>query len=106
LKGYITEPTMQIERKGFDTETVPNRLKDHPWRRTASGWCPPGDERRFCVLDVSDARQQDCAYFGALQAEIDAEALPRCCKNCSGATSASSTFRRAPRTGGPRRPEG
>ncbi len=71
LKAYITEPTIMLERKGFDAEQVPNRLKII--MASNNDWVVPAglDERRFCVLAVSDVRQQDATYFGELQKEID-----------------------------------
>lgn len=70
LKALITEPTLPIERKFFNVETVPNRVK--LIMASNNEWVVPAgmDERRFCVLAVSDARQQDSAYFSALQTEM------------------------------------
>ncbi|CAD5374839.1 hypothetical protein RA210_U70155 [Rubrivivax sp. A210] len=71
LKGLVTEPTIAIERKGVDVTTAINRLAIVI---AANGeWVVPAgaDERRFFVVDVSAARAQDHAYFGALKAWID-----------------------------------
>ena len=71
LKGVITEPELSIERKNFDVEFVPNKLKIIMASNNA--WVVPAglDERRFCVLAVSNIRQQDTAYFKQLRNEID-----------------------------------
>ena len=71
LKRMITEPTIMIERKGFDSEMAPNRL--HIVMASNSDWVIPAgiDERRFAVLDVDGAKQQDERYFGAIQNELD-----------------------------------
>jgi hypothetical protein len=71
LKGLITEPTIMIERKGFDAETQPNRIKLVV--ASNSEWVVPAgaDERRYFVLQVSDMKKQDDAYFTALANEIE-----------------------------------
>lgn len=71
LKRLITEPTLMIERKGFDSEMVQNCL--HVLIASNSEWVIPAgvDERRFLVLDVDDAKQQNHAYFAALHREIE-----------------------------------
>lgn len=70
LKGLITEPSITIERKGVDAVSVPNRLK--VMMASNAEWVIPAgtDERRYFVLDVSDAKQQDRAYFSKLQARV------------------------------------
>lgn len=71
LKGLITEPALAIEPKFFNVEMAPNRLKVA--MASNSEWVVPAgiDERRFCVIDVSDARQQDTTYFQNLVQELD-----------------------------------
>lgn len=72
LKRLITEPTLTIERKGIDPVEEANCIhliiagnEDH--------LVPAGvDERRFAVLDVSDARQGDMEHFRALAQEFAA----------------------------------
>lgn len=70
LKGMITESKVIIEPKGKDTYEIDN----HARIIFASNerWVVPAgpDARRFCVLDVSDARMGDRAYFDALRAEV------------------------------------
>ena len=75
LKALITEPTLMIEPKGVDAFAMPNRLKivmssNNEWVVPASS-----DERRYFVLDVSDIRKGDYAYFEKLKAAIDGEEL-------------------------------
>jgi hypothetical protein len=71
LRGLITEDVLAIEGKFKDTIQTRNRL--HILMASNSEWVVPAalDERRFFVLDVSDAHKQDKAYFGAIQKELD-----------------------------------
>lgn len=71
LKGLVTEPTITIERKGVDAFTARNRLKI--MMASNSDWVVPAgtDERRYLVLDVSDVKKQDHAYFSALNAHME-----------------------------------
>ena len=70
LKGLITEPTITIEMKNVDSYTANNYIRLIV--ATNEEWAVPAmsKERRFCVLDVSDARQQDRAYFAAIENEM------------------------------------
>jgi hypothetical protein len=70
LKGMATEPHIQIERKGVDSEKVPNRLK--VLIASNGDWIVPvsKDDRRFFVLEVSDERKGGVAYFKALREAI------------------------------------
>ena len=75
LKALITERTIMIEPKGVDAFQMPNRLKilmasNNDWVVPASA-----DERRYFVLDVSDERKGDNAYFKALAAAIEGDEL-------------------------------
>lgn len=71
LKTLITEPTVMIERKHRDVFSVPNRV--HLMMATNNDWAAPVslDDRRFCVIDVPDARVGDDRYFANLNFEID-----------------------------------
>jgi hypothetical protein len=71
LKGLITEPTITIEMKGVDSYTVPNYIRLIV--ATNEEWAVPAmsKDRRYCVLDVSDERQQDREYFAAIANEMD-----------------------------------
>lgn len=75
LKGLITEPTLTIEGKGRDVVFVRNML--HILMASNNDWVVPAglEERRFCVLDVSDKRIQDKAYFTALAEEMETGGL-------------------------------
>lgn len=63
LKMLITEELITFEAKGVDAEPGPNYT--HILMASNSAWVVPAgtDERRFFVLDVSDARRQDSDYF-------------------------------------------
>jgi hypothetical protein len=65
LQGMITEPTLPIERKGFDLILVPNYL--HVLMLAEPGWVIPAGkhERRYAAFAVSDARMRDREYFNA-----------------------------------------
>jgi Family of unknown function (DUF5906) len=71
LKAIITEPTLQIERKGIDTFTAPNRM--HIFLSSNNAWVIPAgaDARRFFVLDVGDAHKQDHGYFAAIDRQME-----------------------------------
>jgi hypothetical protein len=78
LKDMITGDYLPIEFKGIETFRVRNHV-----RLLVTGnpdWLVPAamEERRFCVLDASDAHREDFDYFAAIDAEMDnggAEAL-------------------------------
>ena len=77
LKSQITSTTMNLERKGFDVETVPSRLTlviisndDHIIDAT-------GDERRYFPLEVSDQYIGDTGYFDDLYKAINGDEI-RC----------------------------
>ena len=71
LKGLITEPTIPIERKGCDIKSVRNLL--HIVMASNNDWVVPAstDERRYCVLNVSDLHIDDKPYFDALSNETE-----------------------------------
>lgn len=66
LKSLVTEPTIFVEPKGVDAETAPNCL--HIVMASNEDWVVPAgvDERRFFVVDVSEKRIRDAAYFAKL----------------------------------------
>ena len=74
IKAIHTEPTLQVEPKGIDTKTVPNRL--HIITASNEDWVVPAgiDERRFAIFDVAQEIPGP-EYFAALCAEIDAGGL-------------------------------
>jgi phage/plasmid-associated DNA primase len=71
LKGLITEDMVQLEPKGVDSFSVRNRVKI--MIASNNDWVVPatGDERRFFMPTVSDARKGDRAYFNALYKALD-----------------------------------
>ena len=75
LKALITERSLMIEPKGVDCFQMPNRLKILMASNTE--WVVPAsaDERRYFVLDVSDCRKGDEAYFSKLAAAIEGDEL-------------------------------
>lgn len=71
LKALITEPTLTIEAKGIDAEAAPNFL--HVGIASNEDWVVPAsaDERRYVVLEASDAVMQDTGYFRKLKRDLD-----------------------------------
>ncbi len=71
LKSLITEDTIQIEMKGKDLVTFKNYMRLIV--SSNNDWVVPAgsEERRFFVLDVSEARMQDRAYFASIISEMD-----------------------------------
>jgi hypothetical protein len=72
LQGMITEPTLPIERKGFDLILVPNYL--HVVMLAEPGWVIPAGryERRYAAFAVSETKRKDREYFKALHHQINA----------------------------------
>ena len=73
LQGIITEPTLPIERKGFDLISVPNYL--HVLMLAEPGWVIPAGrhERRFAAFAISDVYRGDRPYFKALYGQIEGD---------------------------------
>ena len=72
LKDLVTGKTHPIEFKGKEAFWINNYV-----RLFVTGnpdWVVPAgfEERRFATLDAGDERQQDYAYFAAIDAEMDA----------------------------------
>jgi hypothetical protein len=67
LKHLITSETVQIQRKYADTIEHPNYVR--LLITSNADWVVPAgvNERRFAVLNVSEVRRNDLAYFGALR---------------------------------------
>lgn len=67
LKALITEETMMIEKKGYDAYTIKNYT--NIIFATNNEWSVPAskDERRYCVLKVSNKVQQNHNYFNKLK---------------------------------------
>ena len=86
LKAIITERTRVLERKGFDAVEVPNMLRvvmatNNAWAAHAAA-----EERRFCVLDVSDARAGDRNISTGSPPRWTAPRPPISCTTCSPST--------------------
>ena len=70
-RRWSPSPRIMIEPKGIDPFMMPNRLKI--LMASNADWVVPAsaDERRYFVLDVSNARRGDHAYFEALHAALE-----------------------------------
>jgi hypothetical protein len=71
LKAMITEEFLPIEFKGKDAIYVRNHIR--LLVASNSDWVVPAglEERRFFVIDVSEARMQDRRYFGAIVDQME-----------------------------------
>ena len=70
MKGLITEPTLDIERKNLDVITLPNCLKI--MKATNNAWAAPveANDRRYAVFESSDERANDQQYFRPIIREL------------------------------------
>lgn len=70
LKGMVTGPYQMIERKNVDPIKVANYVR--LMITSNSDWVVPTglDARRFCVVDVGDARKDDKAYFREMREDL------------------------------------
>jgi hypothetical protein len=77
LKKLITEPTIEIEPKGFDLISVPNHL--HILMASNSDWVIPAghDERRYFCLEISSEHKLDSPYFEAIRLQLEAGGYER-----------------------------
>ena len=71
LKGLVTEDNIAIEMKGIDVQSSPNYVRlilasNNEWIIPASA-----DQRRFVVIEASEARIQDASYFGSIINQIE-----------------------------------
>ena len=71
LKAFITEPTINIERKGIDPVPVRNCL--HIIMASNKDWVVPVeiDDWRFAIFRISDHRAHDEAYFDPLFDQLE-----------------------------------
>jgi hypothetical protein len=72
LKNLITSENIAIERKHFSKVSMSNYTRFIFCSNEQ--WVVPSSfdmERRFLVLDVDPARQNDFKYFGAIQDQLD-----------------------------------
>lgn len=77
LKYLITSTQVMIEPKGMNAFPIPSVLR--LFISSNETWVIPAteDEGRFLMLNVSDHRRNDHAYFEALRAEMDGDG-PAC----------------------------
>ena len=70
LKRLITEPTLPVEKKGFDVMEEPNRL--HVVFASNEDWVVPAGafERRYVVQEVANTHRQDRAWFGPIYEQL------------------------------------
>lgn len=71
LKGLVTEDNIAVEMKGIDVQSSPNYVRlilasNNEWIIPASA-----DQRRFVVIEASEARMQDASYFGSIINQIE-----------------------------------
>jgi Family of unknown function (DUF5906)/Toprim domain len=71
FKALITEDTNRIEPKGVNSFSVQNYVRLILATNEYHVIPASLDDRRFLVLQVSDAHQQDHAYFAAIAEEMD-----------------------------------
>jgi energy-coupling factor transporter ATP-binding protein EcfA2 len=97
LQGMITEPTLPIERKGFDLIQVPNFL--HVVMLAEPGWVIPAGrfERRYAAVAVSNVRRGIRNTSGLCIARSQRVALRRCSTIWRRWTLASGTREKSPR---------
>ena len=75
LKSLVTEPFITVEAKYQNAVMIANMT--HILMASNSDWVIPAttDERRFCVMDVSDSHLGDRAYFNKLNAQMESGGL-------------------------------
>lgn len=73
MKGLITEPTIDIERKGIDVITLPNCLKII--KATNRKWVAPVEagDRRYAVFHTCEKWANNKSYFGPIYGQLDNE---------------------------------
>ena len=98
LKGLITAPVQQIEKKGVDPVPLPNYLR--LVMTSNEEWVVPAgkDERRFAVLDVDARCAQNHSYFAEMDAELVAGGLGHLLGDLLAFDLSSADLRNAPRT--------
>lgn len=100
LKALITEPTMLFEAKGIDSMALQSFI--NVIMASNEDWVCPAtvDERRFCVLSPSSARQGDTAYFDNLCDQMDNGGVEAMYHDLLQQPYDMSTLRKAPHTVG------
>lgn len=71
LKALITEDLLAIEGKFQDLFIIRNHVR--LLLASNKDWVIPAehDDRRYCVIDVSESRKQDTTYFGDIAKQMD-----------------------------------
>lgn len=70
LKALITEDSIMLERKGFDSYRIRNYLR--LLVASNESWAVPAGagERRWCICDCSDIYKEDHTFFAALEVQM------------------------------------
>jgi hypothetical protein len=73
MKGLITEPSIDIERKGVDVFTLPNCLKII--KATNRKWIAPveSEDRRYAIFHTSEKWANDQEYFGPIYQQLEGD---------------------------------
>ena len=71
LKTLVTEEQMAIEAKGIDVEMAPNCIHLIMASNDLHVIPAGGDERRFFVVDMGDAKKQNTNYFRAIVDQME-----------------------------------
>ncbi|MCY2961817.1 MAG: DUF5906 domain-containing protein [Planctomycetota bacterium] len=98
LKGMVTEDTVKVERKGIDVVDRKNVLHLILASNDLSVVKATGDERRYFVLDVSDARRGQHVYFEAIERQMLSGGYGALLKMLLAMDLSGFNVRRAPRT--------
>lgn len=100
LKALVTGSRVSIERKGIDARDVPSYFRILMTTNSQHVAPASGAERRFAIYDVTDARLQDAAYFGAMRAELEAGGYPALLRDLLARDISAVDLRKPPRTAG------
>jgi hypothetical protein len=71
LKTLVTEDMLAIEGKGIDVVQSPNFLHIIMATNDDHAVQASGDERRYLMLDVGGAKQQNSAYFASIVSDLE-----------------------------------
>jgi hypothetical protein len=98
LKGLVTESEITIEHKGVNAFSVDNHV--NLLMASNEQWVIPADwdDRRFLVLQVTEAHKQEHGYFKALQDQMDAGGLAAWLHHLLTVDTSTVNLRQAPRT--------
>jgi hypothetical protein len=98
LKALITEPSIMIEAKYQNAVSVRNMT--HILMASNSDWVIPAtsDERRYCVMDVSEAHMGNIPYFKRLYVQMEAGGLAAMLHDLLNRDISEFNFRTVPQT--------